>query len=148
MLTEQIEAVQPPVQRLRHDNGAHADVPMDLQATAAVWLSSSSIISLHRQSHAALRASYLASAALLLLEMREECRTSLQSLLRKLTALATWKSPIAMYSSLQHDNQPFLTISPEPESSLRNVQAVCRGQIQGQPLALPDPVCQAAAEPQ
>ena len=38
MLTEQVEAMQPPVQRLRHDNGTHADVPVDLQATAPVSL--------------------------------------------------------------------------------------------------------------
>ena len=37
MLTEQVKAVQPPVQRLRHGNGAHADVSMDLQATVPVW---------------------------------------------------------------------------------------------------------------
>ena len=37
MLTEQVKPMQPPVQRLRHDNGAHADVSMDLQATVPVW---------------------------------------------------------------------------------------------------------------
>ena len=31
MLTEQVEAMQSPVQRLRHNYGPHANVPMDLQ---------------------------------------------------------------------------------------------------------------------
>jgi hypothetical protein len=76
MLTEEVEAMQSPTKRWCHYNCSHADVPVHLPAHVQHFTDQTDGIKVQR--HFSI------------------CLTNLQSLLRKETAFAMWKSPIVM----------------------------------------------------